>query len=93
MVGRFLGSAVMAKFAPNRYLAFNALSAVALLIAAMAAGQGNADVSMWALLAVGFFNSIMFPTIFFFGDQRIMLSPYIRTPQKMRYKGNRQRKQ
>lgn len=30
----------------------------------MAAGQGNADVSMWALLAVGFFNSIMFPTIF-----------------------------
>ena len=64
MVGRFLGSAVMAKFAPNRYLAFNALSAVALLIAAMAAGQGNADVSMWALLAVGFFNSIMFPTIF-----------------------------
>ena len=64
MFGRFLGSAVMAKFAPNRYLAFNALSAVALLIAAMAAGQGNADVSMWALLAVGFFNSIMFPTIF-----------------------------
>ncbi|WP_107996184.1 sugar MFS transporter [Neisseria cinerea] len=64
MVGRFLGSAVMAKFAPNRYLAFNALSAVALLIAAMAAGQENADVSMWALLAVGFFNSIMFPTIF-----------------------------
>ena len=64
MVGRFLGSAVMAKFAPNRYLAFNALSAVALLIVAMTAGQGNADVSMWALLAVGFFNSIMFPTIF-----------------------------
>ena len=64
MFGRFLGSAVMAKFAPNRYLAFNALSAVALLIAAMATGQGNADVSMWALLAVGFFNSVMFPTIF-----------------------------
>ena len=64
MVGRFLGSAVMAKFTPNRYLAFDALSAVALLIASMVAGQGNADVSMWALLAVGFFNSIMFPTIF-----------------------------
>ena len=64
MFGRFLGSAVMVKFASNRYLAFNALSAVALLIVAMAAGQGNADVSMWALLAVGFFNSIMFPTIF-----------------------------
>lgn len=45
MVGRFLGSAVMAKFAPNRYLAFNASAAV-------------------VLLAIGFFNSIMFPTIF-----------------------------
>ncbi|HFC8535401.1 TPA: sugar MFS transporter, partial [Neisseria subflava] len=30
MVGRFLGSAIMAKIAPNRYLAFNATAAVAL---------------------------------------------------------------
>ena len=64
MVGRFLGSAVMAKIAPNRYLAFNATIAVVLLIIAMMTGKGNADVAMWALLAIGFFNSIMFPTIF-----------------------------
>ena len=64
MVGRFLGSAVMAKIAPNRYLAFNATIAVVLLIIAMMTGKGNADVTMWALIAIGFFNSIMFPTIF-----------------------------
>ena len=64
MVGRFLGSAIMAKIAPNRYLAFNATAAVALLGVAMLAGKASADIAMWALLAIGFFNSIMFPTIF-----------------------------
>lgn len=64
MVGRFLGSAIMAKIAPNRYLAFNATAAVALLGIAMLAGKASADIAMWALLAIGFFNSIMFPTIF-----------------------------
>ena len=64
MVGRFLGSAVMARVAPNRYLAFNASVATALLVIAIMVGKGNADIAMWALLAIGFFNSIMFPTIF-----------------------------
>ena len=64
MVGRFLGSAIMAKIAPNRYLAFNTTAAVALLGVAMLAGKASADIAMWALLAIGFFNSIMFPTIF-----------------------------
>ena len=64
MVGRFLGSAIMATIAPNRYLAFNATAAVALLGVAMLAGKASADIAMWALLAIGFFNSIMFPTIF-----------------------------
>ena len=64
MVGRFLGSAIMAKIAPNRYLAFNATAAVALLGVAMLVGKASADIAMWALLAIGFFNSIMFPTIF-----------------------------
>ena len=64
MVGRFLGSAVMARVAPNRYLAFNASVATALLVIAIMVGKSNADVAMWALLAIGFFNSIMFPTIF-----------------------------
>ena len=64
MVGRFLGSAVMARVAPNRYLAFNASVATALLVIAIMVGKGNADIAMWALIAIGFFNSIMFPTIF-----------------------------
>lgn len=64
MVGRFLGSAVMARVAPNRYLAFNASVATALLVIAIMVGKGNVDVAMWALIAIGFFNSIMFPTIF-----------------------------
>jgi len=64
MVGRFLGSAVMTRVAPNRYLAFNASVATALLVIAIMVGKGNADVAMWALIAIGFFNSIMFPTIF-----------------------------
>ena len=64
MVGRFLGSAVMARVAPNRYLTFNASVATALLVIAIMVGKSNADVTMWALIAIGFFNSIMFPTIF-----------------------------
>ncbi|WP_107928967.1 sugar MFS transporter [Neisseria animaloris] len=62
MVGRFLGSAVMNKITPNKYLTFNAVMAVSLITIAILAGGGA--VSMWALLAIGFFNSIMFPTIF-----------------------------
>ncbi|MDO5639872.1 MAG: sugar MFS transporter [Neisseria sp.] len=62
MVGRFLGSAVMNKIAPNKYLAFNSVMAIALITLAILAGGGA--VTMWSLLAIGFFNSIMFPTIF-----------------------------
>lgn len=61
MVGRFLGSAVMNKIAPNKYLCFNAVMAAVLITLAIVNGG---TVAMWALLAVGFFNSIMFPTIF-----------------------------
>ncbi len=62
MVGRFVGSALMNKISPNKYLAFNATVAIALIITAILAGGGA--VTMWALLLIGFFNSIMFPTIF-----------------------------
>jgi FHS family L-fucose permease-like MFS transporter len=61
MVGRFVGSAVMRKLSPGRVLAFNALVAIALVLAA---AFGHGRTAMWALLAVGLFNSIMFPTIF-----------------------------
>ena len=35
-----------------------------MLVIAIMVGKGNADIAMWALIAIGFFNSIMFPTIF-----------------------------
>ncbi len=61
MVGRFLGSAVLARVPAGRVLAVNALIAVVLILTAMAM---HGRVAMWSLLAVGLFNSIMFPTIF-----------------------------
>lgn len=64
MFGRFLGSAVMAKIAPNKCLAFNATVAVALLLIAVLSSHNSPDLAMWALLSIGLFNSIMFPTIF-----------------------------
>lgn len=61
MVGRFIGAIVMTRVKPGRVLAFNALVAGTLLLVAMLfAGKA----AMWALLLIGLFNSIMFPTIF-----------------------------
>ena len=67
MVGRFIGAGLMNKIAPNKYLAFNASMAVGLLLLAIAANGGV--VTQWALLLIGFFNSIMFPTIFSLGTK------------------------
>ena len=61
LVGRFIGFAVMRYVSPGKTLAFNAVAAIALVLVAIL-GQGQ--VAMWAILAVGLFNSIMFPTIF-----------------------------
>ena len=61
MIGRFIGSAVQRKINPGKVLAFNAfVAAVLVIISMLTFGQ----VAMWAILAVGLFNSIMFPTIF-----------------------------
>ncbi|AFI04850.1 sugar MFS transporter [Helicobacter cetorum] len=61
MIGRFLGSVLMNKITPNKYLAFNALSSIILIMGAILMGG---KVALIALTLVGFFNSIMFPTIF-----------------------------
>lgn len=61
MVGRFIGSVLMRSIRPNRMLAFNAL--VNALLLAVAIGVGG-PLAMWALILIGLFNSIMFPTIF-----------------------------
>jgi MFS transporter, FHS family, L-fucose permease len=61
MVGRFIGSAVMRAISPGKVLAFNAAACIVLLVATV---LGHGHVALFAVLAVGLFNSIMFPTIF-----------------------------
>jgi FHS family L-fucose permease-like MFS transporter len=61
MVGRFVGSALLQKIAPSKAIAFNAISVIALLLITIFT-QG--DVALYSVLAIGLFNSIMFPTIF-----------------------------
>ncbi|HET8934141.1 MAG TPA: sugar MFS transporter [Polyangiales bacterium] len=68
MVGRFIGSALLQKQKPGRVLAFNAACAVLLLLMAMFTSGAFA---MWSVLAVGLFNSIMFPTIFTLAIERL----------------------
>jgi len=64
MVGRFIGSYVLRHLPPRRVLAANAFIAAALICISMATTGYTAMVS---ILAIGFFNSIMFPTIFTLG--------------------------
>jgi FHS family L-fucose permease-like MFS transporter len=47
--------------APTKYLSLNALIAIVMIIVSM---NTTGSLAMWSILAVGFFNSIMFPTIF-----------------------------
>ena len=61
MVGRFVGAGLMMYIPATRYLAVNALIAIVMIIVSM---NTSGSVAMWSILAVGFFNSIMFPTIF-----------------------------
>lgn len=61
MLGRFIGFAVMRKVSPGITLGFNAACAIALILLAV---LGEGRLAMWAILGVGLFNSIMFPTIF-----------------------------
>ena len=61
MVGRFIGFGVMRYVSPGKALAVNAAAAIVLILTAI---FGHGAVAMWSLIAVGLFNSIMFPTIF-----------------------------
>jgi MFS transporter, FHS family, L-fucose permease len=64
MVGRFLGAGLLRRFRPGSLLALCATIAAVLITASMLLGGHTA---MWTILAVGLFNSIMFPTIFSLG--------------------------
>ena len=61
MIGRLVGAALMRYVAATKYLAVNAVIAIVMIIVSM---NSTGSIAMWSILAVGFFNSIMFPTIF-----------------------------
>lgn len=62
--GRFLGTALMRKIAPNRLLMVYALINILLCVLVI---WLKGWVSVYALMAIFFFESIMFPTIFALG--------------------------
>jgi MFS transporter, FHS family, L-fucose permease len=64
MVGRFVGSYLMRGLPAERVLAWAATGAFLVM---MAATFTTGQVAMWALISVGLFHSIMFPTIFTLG--------------------------
>ena len=61
MVGRFVGAYLTRIMKPTKVLSIFAGLAVLMLLISM---HTYGLVSMWSILAVGLFNSIMFPTIF-----------------------------
>lgn len=61
MVGRFIGSVLTRLFDPSKVLSVFALGAISLIVLSMST---SGLFSMWSILSVGLFNSIMFPTIF-----------------------------
>ena len=61
LVGRFIGFGVMRYVSPGKSLAVTALGSMALVLTAIFT---DGSLAMWAIIAVGLCNSIMFPTIF-----------------------------
>jgi FHS family L-fucose permease-like MFS transporter len=61
MIGRFVGSYLTRIMKPGKVLGIFATMAILLIILSITT---TGLLSMWSILAVGLFNSIMFPTIF-----------------------------
>jgi len=68
MIGRFLGAPLLQRFKPGYLLAICSIVAGALVTASMIL---TGHIAMWTILSVGFFNSIMFPTIFSLGEAEL----------------------
>ena len=68
MIGRFIGAPLLQRFKPRYLLALCAVPAATLVITSMLT---RGHTAMWTILAVGFFNSIMFPTIFSLGEAEL----------------------
>src|ERR1700730_18113230 len=65
MVVRCVGSALMQKRKPGVVLGAAALIACALVTTSILT---TGHIAMWSMIAVGLFNSVMFPTIFTLGN-------------------------
>ena len=64
MVGRFIGSGLLQKIKTGHLLGVCAVCAAALVTISMIS---SGHFAMWSIILVGFFNSIMFPSIFTLG--------------------------
>jgi FHS family L-fucose permease-like MFS transporter len=64
MVGRFIGSGLLQKMKTGHLLGICAVCAAALVTISMLT---SGHFAMWSIILVGFFNSIMFPSIFTLG--------------------------
>jgi FHS family L-fucose permease-like MFS transporter len=67
MVGRFIGAALLTRIDTRKLLGFNATIAVLLVLTTMLT---HGHVAMWSVVAIGLFNSIMFPSIFTLGIEK-----------------------
>lgn len=61
MIGRFIGAYLTKIISPGRVLSIFALLAISMILISI---NSTGLITMWSILAVGLFNSIMFPTIF-----------------------------
>jgi FHS family L-fucose permease-like MFS transporter len=61
MIGRFVGAYLTKIMSPGKVLSIFASLAITMILISI---NTSGLVSMWSILAVGLFNSIMFPTIF-----------------------------
>jgi FHS family L-fucose permease-like MFS transporter len=68
MVGRFIGSAILQKIKTGTVLAVAAIAACLLVCISMST---TGSVAMWSIILVGFFNSVMFPSIFTLGVAKL----------------------
>jgi FHS family L-fucose permease-like MFS transporter len=68
MVGRFIGAYLLRVFSPGKLLACAAGGVITLLIIS---ANTSGMTSGYSLLAIGLFNSIMFPTIFSLASERL----------------------
>jgi FHS family L-fucose permease-like MFS transporter len=67
MIGRFAGSALLTRVDPRRLLALFAAIAGLLVLTTMLT---HGEVALWSVVAIGLFNSVMFPNIFTLGIEK-----------------------